>query len=174
MINANVDNRHMALSLNVAFVMAVIVGTALVFEHLLGYLPCYLCLLQRTPYYAGVPVALLAGLAVWLRWPACVARGALIIVGLFMAYGAVLSAYHAGIEWAWWDGPANCGAATTSGVVTEAANLLSSLDRVQPPSCDKAAFRILGLSLAGWNVLMSIALLGWLIHGLRTKASSRQ
>ncbi|MEO1748735.1 MAG: disulfide bond formation protein B, partial [Pseudomonadota bacterium] len=149
MINASVDNRHMELALAIALVMAAIVGAALVFEHVLGYLPCYLCLLQRTPYYIGMPVAGFAAFSIWQHWPSCVGRGLLIIVGLLMAYGAILSAYHAGIEWAWWDGPADCGA-TSAGVVTDATDLLSAIDRVQPPSCDEAALRIAGLSLAGW------------------------
>ncbi|MEL6819326.1 MAG: disulfide bond formation protein B [Pseudomonadota bacterium] len=169
MLNADVDKHHMEFALSIALAMAAIVGGALVFEYGLGYLPCYLCLLQRTPYYIGVPVALIAALAIWQRWPSCVARGAIIIIGLLMVYGAVLSAYHAGIEWAWWDGPADCGA-TSAGVVTDATNLLSAIDRVQPPSCDEAALRIAGLSLAGWNVLLSLALLVWTVNVLRRRA----
>ncbi|MEM1377201.1 MAG: disulfide bond formation protein B [Pseudomonadota bacterium] len=158
MLNAAVDERYALAALALAIVMAGVVGAALVFEHGLGYVPCALCLLQREPYYAGAPVALIAAAGAALRWPACVARGGLIIVGLLMAYGALLSAYHAGVEWGWWAGPADCATSSTAGVVTDADNLLGAIDAIKPPSCDEAALRVLGLSFAGWNVLVSIVL----------------
>ncbi|MEO0543583.1 MAG: disulfide bond formation protein B [Pseudomonadota bacterium] len=172
MTEISADERYLIFALSIAFVMAAVVGTALVFEHVFGYLPCYLCLLQRTPYYIGIPVALVAAAASWLRWPVLVTRLALIAVGLLMAYGAVLSGYHAGVEWRWWEGPADCGA-TTGGVVTDANNLLAAIEIVKPPSCDEAALRVLGLSFAGWNVLVSVALALWVFVTLRGGVSQK-
>lgn len=137
--------------------MAAVVGTALLFEHVGGYLPCKLCLEQRTPYYIGAPLMIAAGLLNG-KAPACVTRGLAFIGALLMLYGAAVATYHAGIEWAWWAGPADC---TGSGanVTTNAGDLLSDLNAKTPPMCDKAALRILGLSMAGWNVPASLALM---------------
>ena len=56
--------------------MAATVGAALGFQHLGGYIPCKLCLEQRTPYYVGVPLMALALLSSALGWPAVVTRAA--------------------------------------------------------------------------------------------------
>ncbi len=138
--------------------MAIVVITALGFEHIGGYIPCKLCLEQRMPYYLGAPLALLAALSSQMKWPACLTRGLLAIGGLLMAYGLATAVYHAGVEWAWWAGPTDCTAAATN-VTTNANDLLGDLNALKPPSCDKAALRILGLSMAGWNVPASLALM---------------
>ena len=145
-------------ALFLAVAMAGVVGTALGFEHIGGFIPCKLCLAQREPYYTGVPVALLAAAGAAFGWRACFVRGMLVIVALLMSYGVILSIYHSGVEWQWWQGPTDCGAAATSGITTDAGSLLGALDAVTPPSCDEAAGRFLGLSFAGWNVLASLGL----------------
>ncbi|MEP9373027.1 disulfide bond formation protein B [Mesorhizobium sp. KR1-2] len=137
--------------------MAAVVGTALGFEHIGGYIPCKLCLEQRTPYYIGVPLMAVAALSSSMRWPALATRGLLLIGGLLMLYNLGLGVYHSGVEWSWWPGPTDCTAAVlppsggTGGV-------LDSLNTVMPPSCEKAALRILGLSMAGWNAIASLVL----------------
>ncbi|MEM9574798.1 MAG: disulfide bond formation protein B [Pseudomonadota bacterium] len=141
-----------------AVAMAIVVGTALGFEHIGGFVPCKLCLEQRQPYYLGVPIALLALIGGLLRWPTIIVRGGLIMVGLLMAYGVALSIYHSGVEWSWWMGPADCSTSSTTGITTDATNLLGALDDITPPSCDEAAGRFLGLSFAGWNVIASLFL----------------
>ncbi|TCD13695.1 disulfide bond formation protein B [Oricola cellulosilytica] len=149
------QNFYLTAALFLAVAMTAVVGTALGFEHIGGFIPCKLCLEQREPYYAAIPVALIAAAAAAFRWPAIIARLALGVVGLAMTYGFYLAVFHSGVEWGWWPGPTDCGAAATSGLVTEAEGLLGALDTVTPPSCDEAAGRFLGLSFAGWNVLAS-------------------
>ena len=151
-------NIHLVGALALAACMALVVGAALAFEHIGGFIPCALCLEQRTPYYAGVAVALAGALAAALGWPAPVARGALVAAGLLMAYGIYLGVYHAGVEWAFWQGPADCAAAATTGIATDAGTLLADLDAVTPPACGEAAGRFFGLSFAGWNVIASLGL----------------
>ena len=136
--------------------MAATVGVALGFQHLGGYIPCKLCLEQRLPYYAGLPLMALAVLSSALHWPPMVTRGLLIIGGLLMAYGLYLGVYHAGVEWAWWAGPTDC--AAVAPVDTGGSGVLDAINTIIPPSCDKAALRILGLSFAGWNAVVSLAL----------------
>lgn len=137
------------------FGAAATVGTALVFEHVWGYLPCALCLEQRTPYYVSVVLALAALASAVAKAPGVVVRGLLLLIGAAMLYGLALGVYHAGVEWKFWAGPTDC-AATGGGDLT--GDLLSTMDAVQPPACDRAAGRFLGLSFAGWNVVASAIL----------------
>ncbi len=155
-LTAPID-RSAALSLFViALAMAAVVGSALGFEHIGGYIPCALCLEQRTPYYVGAPLMAVAALSAWLGGPSILTRVLALAGGLLMAYGAVLGVYHSGVEWHWWAGPTGCSGA--NGAATDATTLLDDLNAKKPPSCDEAALRILGLSLAGWNVIASVVL----------------
>jgi disulfide bond formation protein DsbB len=135
-----------------------VVGTALAFEYIGGYLPCKLCLEQRTPYYLGAPLMALAALASHKNRHPTLTRGLLAIGGLLMLYGMTLAIFHAGVEWSFWAGPTDCVAAATS-ITTDAGNLLDDINAIHPPSCDKAALRFLGISFAGWNVPTSLMLM---------------
>ena len=140
-----------------ALAMAATGGSALAFQYVGGYIPCKLCYEQRIPYYVGVPLMLLALLASMFRLPSWTARALLAIGGLLMLYSLYLGVYHSGVEWAWWPGPADC-TAGAGPVDTGGKGVLDALDKFEPPSCDKAALRILGLSLAGWNAIASLIL----------------
>lgn len=144
-----------ALFLGIA--MAIVVGTALGFEHIGGYIPCALCLEQRMPYYIGAPLMLVAAIVSKAGGPSWAVRGLLAVGGLLMLYGLVLGVYHSGVEWHWWEGPASC-ATSADAVTKDAGSLLGDLSSKKPPSCDAAALRVLGLSFAGWNVLASAVL----------------
>ncbi len=137
--------------------MAATVGTALAFQHIGGYMPCKLCLAQRTPYYVGVPLMALAFLSALFRWPVWLTRLLLVAGALLMVYSLYLGVHHAGVEWGWWPGPTDCGAveAPAGG---GSGGVLDQLDTVIPPSCDKASLRVLGLSFAGWNAVASFVL----------------
>ena len=129
-----------------------------------GYNPCELCLEERVPFYAGVPVA--AALAVLApRLPRSAARAGFGVLALVFALGAALGVYHAGVEWTLWAGPTGCsGAAAAPAAV---ADFLKQLDSVTVVRCDEAALRVLGLSLAAWNALLSAALAAVAILGIR-------
>ena len=152
-----VSKPNARLGLIVALLMAATVGIALGFQHIGGYIPCKLCLEQRTPYYAGAPL-MLAGFVLWaVAAPAYLTRACFAIGAILMAYGVLLGGFHAGVEWGMWEGPADCAvtiAAPTGG------NLLDAIDTIKPPSCTEAALRVLGLSFAGWNVVASLGLAG--------------
>jgi disulfide bond formation protein DsbB len=150
--------------LTLAIAAATILG-ALAFEHIGGYQPCALCLMQRTPYYVGVPVAALAVLAILLAAPR---PGLVTLFGIFaalMLYGGGLAVYHSGVEWGFWEGPATC--APTVGV-NSAADMLNQLANAHAPSCTDAPWRMLGLSFAGWNALVSALLVVLGMLGART------
>jgi disulfide bond formation protein DsbB len=136
--------------------MAVVVGSALGFEHIGGYIPCALCLIQRNPYYIGVGVGALAVLSAGLRLPPVVTRGLFAIIAVLMIVSIGLGAYHAGVEWKFWEGPASCTIGATGGEAP--VNVLEALNSTKAPSCTEATLRVLGLSFAGWNVLTSAVL----------------
>jgi disulfide bond formation protein DsbB len=135
-----------------AIASALTVGAALVLQYGYGYAPCKLCLTERLPYYAAVPLGLIA-----LFVPERPARLALGLAALGLLYGAGLGAYHAGAEWGFWPGPSDCGGGTGAnpGAV---ADFLNALQSTKVVDCSVAALRVLGVSLAGWSALVSLAL----------------
>jgi disulfide bond formation protein DsbB len=129
----------------------------------LGYAPCELCLEERIPYYAGIVLALLASLLA-LRGPRSLLPAAFVGLVVIFAASAALGAYHAGIEWGFWPGPSSC-----AGTIARAVSMqdfLHQLNNVKVVRCDAAAIRILGLSLAGWNAVISVVLMGLAVFGL--------
>ena len=148
--------------------MAVTVGSALGFQYIGGYIPCALCLMERQPYYYGIPVAGLAFISSIAGAPAWVTRLLLAIAAILMIVGAGMGVYHSGVEWKFWEGPSTC-STTASGVTTNAGSLLDDLNTVHGPSCTDAAARFLGLSFAGWNVIASLVLAAIAVVGLRPR-----
>ena len=144
--------------------MVATVGGALAFEHIGGYIPCALCLLQRDPYYYGIPLGLLAMLSAALNLPAWTTRLLLGAVAALMLVGAGLGVYHAGVEWRFWEGPSTC-ATTAAAISPNVGDLLADIDAKTPPSCTDAALRVLGLSFAGWNVVASLILAALAMRG---------
>jgi disulfide bond formation protein DsbB len=134
---------------------ATILG-AYFFQYVLKLPPCPLCLEQRIPYYVAIPLALVLAFAAAKAAPLALVRLGLVVLALVMLVGAGLGAYHAGIEWGLWKGPTECsGALPTLG---SASDLMSQMQGAVVVRCDQAAWRFLGLSLAGYNVLISLAL----------------
>jgi disulfide bond formation protein DsbB len=156
-------------SLLLAIGMAVTVGSALGFQYIGGYIPCALCLLQRQPYYYGIPVAILAALSAAFGLPSWITRGLLAIAGILMLVGAGMGVYHSGVEWQFWPGPTTC-STTASSMTQNAGDLLGELNSIKGPSCTDAALRVLGLSFAGWNVIASLILAAIAFVGLRKAA----
>lgn len=137
--------------LTLFFVCGVIIA-ALAFEHLGGYAPCPLCLMQRYAYYAAIP-ALFVAMALVSEMPRLAGLIFLAVAFAFLA-NAGLGVYHAGVEWKFWPGPDTC--ATAQALPANPADLLSGLAETRVVRCDEAAWTLFGLSLAGWNVLASM------------------
>jgi disulfide bond formation protein DsbB len=81
-----------------------------------------------------------------------------------MLCSAALGAYHAGVEWHFWAGPTDCSGPMTD--FTAQGPLLDQLRSIRVVRCDEAAWRFLGISLAGYNVLISLALAAVAASGL--------
>lgn len=135
------------------FVALFAILTALYFQHIAGYVPCMLCLMERYAYYAGLPVLFIALVltAGGYRRSAAILFA---LVGLAFLANAGLGIYHAGAEWKFWPGPTACGGGES--LTTSAGNLLNDIQHIKVIKCDEAAGRFLGISFAGWNVVASV------------------
>ncbi|MCC6890971.1 MAG: disulfide bond formation protein B [Hyphomicrobiales bacterium] len=133
------------------------------FEYGLGLRPCPLCLEQRHPYYFAIPLAvfILLGESVGSRRRILMAGFA--AIAALMLWNAGLGAYHAGVEWKWWAGPNTCGGAAD---LAGSGSLLDQLQSINVVRCDEIPWSFLGLSLAGYNVLISLTLAGVALWGL--------
>jgi disulfide bond formation protein DsbB len=144
------------------FASALMLATAHAFETFGGYAPCTLCLRQREVYWVAGTVALAGALA---TRAANVARFRWLFdaaLALIFAVSVGYAVYHSGAEWKWWPGPTTCASAGGGGVSLDSlAAVANGTAKIRPPACDEAAWRLLGLSMAGWNVLISLKLVFW-------------
>ena len=134
------------------------------FQLVLKLPPCPLCLEERIPYHVVIPLALLMTVAALARAPTTLLTVGFIAIIVTMLCGAALGTYHAGVEWHWWAGPTDC-----SGPITDLSakgSILGQLTSIHVVRCDEAAWRLLGISLAGYNVLISLALAAIAGYGL--------
>jgi disulfide bond formation protein DsbB len=150
------DARFVAAAIAVA--AAATIAGAWFFELVLDVRPCPLCLEQRYAYYLAIPLAALLALAAVRGAPRAMLVGGFAVLAVALLANAGLGAYHAGVEWGFWRGPTDC-----SGPIVDFGNggsLLDTLNKVKVIRCDEVQWRFLGLSLAGYNVLISLALAG--------------
>ncbi|MGI8570195.1 MAG: disulfide bond formation protein B [Methylocella sp.] len=140
------------IALAILAIASASIAGAFVFEAL-GYAPCELCLKERIPYYAAIPFA---GLAVLFaaRGPSSLLRAAFSVLAAIFAASAILGYYHAGVEWGLWRGPQECSGPLHH--VRSVDDFWRQLQSVKVARCDVAAIRIFGLSLAGWNAIISV------------------
>lgn len=142
------------------------------FQLVLDIRPCPLCLEQRYAFYLAIPLALLVALAAAKGAPRGAVVAGLLVLALAALANAALGAYHAGVEWRFWQGPTDC-----SGPVVDlgkAGSLFERLDTVKVIRCDEVQWRFLGLSLAGYNVLISSLMAAVALWGIgRTAARGR-
>jgi disulfide bond formation protein DsbB len=126
------------------------------FEYVVKLPPCPLCLEERIPYHVAIPLSLLLAIAALVRAPAKLVTVGFIAIIIAVLCNVVLGTYHAGVEWHFWAGPTECSGPLTD--LTAGGTLLDQLHSVHVVRCDEAAWRFLGISLAGYNVLISLLL----------------
>jgi disulfide bond formation protein DsbB len=119
-----------------------------------GYEPCELCLSQRYAFYAAVPLAAL--IAFFASSAPRLARAGFGLLALVFLANAALAGYHAGVEYHWWPGPTACTGGLTGPL--DVNDMMKALNSVKVVRCDEAQLRVVGLSLAGWNVVVSAVL----------------
>lgn len=136
---------------------AAILGTAHAFQAM-GYSPCPLCLRQREVYWGAMGIGI-GGLVLMRFWKnPYLHRAVCLLLGAAFLAGAGVAIYHAGVEWKFWPGPSSCESAGSA-----AGDLNAALGgRIVAVACDEAAWRdsVTGLSMAGWNAIVSLALAG--------------
>lgn len=141
---------------------ATLIG-AYIFQYVLKIPPCPLCLEQRIPHYIAVPLALIVAAAAAKGAPRLLVAVGLAALVLALLTTAGIGLYHSGVEWKWWPGPADCtGEIASFGAAGR--NLLKQIQTAVVVRCDEVLFRFAGLSLAGYNTLISSALAlvaGW-------------
>ncbi|HUH76406.1 MAG TPA: disulfide bond formation protein B [Devosia sp.] len=132
-----------------------------------GLVPCELCLEQRWAYYWGLPVLALI-LAFWNKLPLTVWYVAMAIATAVFAWGTYMGSFHAGVEWGFWPGPTACTGVGDSFSFESLSNLTPVI------GCDVVQFRFLGISLAGYNALVSVAIVALLIFAILTQAQRKR
>ena len=139
-----------------ALASAAMLAAAHAFERFGGYQPCALCLLQREVYWTALAVA--AGGLALLRVRTEVTRVVPALLAAIFATGAFIAGYHALVEWKVLPLPAGCGGVG----LAEAAGMAALLggEKMRLVLCDEAAWSLFGLSMAGWNALISLGLAG--------------
>jgi disulfide bond formation protein DsbB len=141
-------------SLAVTLIAAATIAGAWFFQLVLEILPCPLCLEQRYAYYLAIPLGAVTALAAKGGAPRPLLLAGLALLALATLANAGLGVYHSGVEWGFWKGPTDCSGPVVN--LGSAADLLSKLDTVKVVRCDEVQWRFLGLSLAGYNVLISL------------------
>jgi disulfide bond formation protein DsbB len=135
-------------------------ATAHAVEHFAQLAPCPLCLRQRDVYWALAAMGIV-GLVLWRLRPTRRFLTALnIMIGLVFVTGAIVAAFHTGVEYGWWEAPAGCAAGeavSTDDILR--GDLLETMDTpTATVSCTTAVWHLFGLSMAGWNALVSAGL----------------
>lgn len=122
-----------------------------------GLVPCELCLEQRMAYYWGLPVLALI-LIFWNRLPRAAWFVAMAVALVIFVWSVYMATYHAGVEYGFWQGPTAC-----SGIGVEVKfEDLSNINAARVVPCDAVQFELFGISLAGFNALISAAIVAML------------
>lgn len=139
---------------------ALLLAGAYISEYGFGLFPCEMCLWQRWPHFAAVALALTSFVAPPKRLWIALAGVAILVSGL-------IGAYHAGVEYGWWEGVTTCAAAAGG-----SGDALADIFAAPIVRCDEVQWSLFGISLAGFNFLISTA--GAIaIFGLLLKARAK-
>jgi disulfide bond formation protein DsbB len=142
--------------------LALLLG-ALAFQYLGGLAPCHLCVLQRWPHVVAIALGLVI-LASPARWLA-------LLAGVAVLVGAGIAGYHVGVEQHWWAGPTTCTAPVPG--AGDAGALLDQILATPTVLCDSVSWRWLGVSMAGWNGILSLVLAGVWFRAYASSSASQ-
>ncbi len=152
LIDRCLENWPLVAALSSALMLAIAHG----FETFGHLAPCTLCLKAREVYWVALTVGSIGLAAGLLIKDDRIRRlASLLLAGIFL-FGVGVAIYHAGAEWKFWPGPKTC----ASGAIPKLTSLSAVLKggTITAPACDKAAWIFMGLSMAGWNALVSLKL----------------
>jgi len=136
----------------VLVVSAAVIGAALLSQYWGGLDPCELCLLERWPWWAAIAISALT----WIIGNKLPLTGAALVLALVFFVSAGIGFYHVGVEQHWFPGPSAC---TASGAAATSVDALrAQLLGKQPVMCDEVQWSLFGISLAGFNLIGSLAM----------------
>ncbi len=128
-----------------------LLGGALISQYVGHLYPCELCWYQRYPHIAAIALAALAFVV-----PGRPARTAFVaLAAIAILLSGAIGVFHAGVEYHWWQGITAC-SSTVQGSGGSAAEILARIMKAPAVRCDVAQWRFLGISLAGYNALLSL------------------
>ena len=149
---------------------ATVLGAALISQYIGGLHPCTMCIWQRWPHAIAIALAAIA----WLPLARPIAPWALRLGALALLVGAGIGVFHWGVELKFWEGPSTCTGSDISQL--SAADLLNQIMSAPLVRCDEIAWSFAGLSMAGWNAVLSaiLALVTWRAAALYASSSASQ
>lgn len=124
---------------------AALLGGAYISQYVFGLYPCEMCWWQRYPHFAALAFGLLSLVAAPKTWWIALAALAIMISGF-------IGAFHAGVEYGWWEGITTCSTPFNA----EGGDPLEAVMNAPLVRCDEAPWTLLGISLAGFNALISV------------------
>lgn len=133
-----------------------LLGGALISQHGFGLHPCEMCYWQRWPHEVAIGAAIL-GLLLGRR---SVGTSLAVVAAIAIIASGAIGAFHAGVEYGWWEGLTTCSTTASGG------NVLDSIMNAPLIRCDQAQWTLAGISLAGFNAIFSIlggGLVLWLL-----------
>lgn len=137
---------QLARALALAVPALLLVG-AYVSEYGFGLYPCEMCWWQRWPHFGALGFAVLAYVIAPFRlWT--------VFAGLAILTSGAIGGFHAGVEYGWWQGITSCARIVSSDAGTSALDAIMNTPMI---SCNEAQWRLMGISLAGFNFLFSVA-----------------
>ena len=132
------------------FIVSVCVVIVVHYLEYIGFTPCELCIYQRWPWYLIIFLSLIS-----VFYDKKIYPYNKFIIFLFFVASTAYAGWHAGIEWAFWEGPSTCTTGTNK--IDSHDNLLENIQNIQSfVPCNEASFRFLGISLAGYNFISSL------------------
>ena len=127
---------------------SVLLGGALISQYVFGLYPCEMCMWQRWPHLIAIIFALLGLMFNQIRG----AHILVILAAVAILVSGLIGGFHAGVEYGWWEGLTSCAVTPEAG-----GDMLDNIMSAPLVRCDVAPWSLFGISLAGYNFLLSVA-----------------
>ena len=143
-----VENSKNLLIKLILLISIIALISALFIEYILGHQPCNLCILERIPYFLAIIVILLNYKFIEFE------KFFILFLTIIFLFGTVLSLYHLGIEQGFIQESLVCDLKSGSNLLSK-EEILKQLQE-KNVSCKDVTFKIFGLSLTSYNILISL------------------
>lgn len=152
----------------IAFLLpALLIAGALVSQYGFGLYPCEMCLWQRWPHYA----AIILGAAALALGSKALSRTLTLLAAIAILISGMIGGFHAGVEYGWWEGITACSTGFEQGL--DSSQTLDAILDAPIIRCDAAPWTLFGISLAGFNFLLSLGAAMAIFMLLKTNKDKR-